>query len=703
MLKRIRAIRRPLVGGVVAALASVILAMAMPPQWREIAVAQAEDAIMRASMPFRTVPPIRPAIVVVEIDSASLQDIGPWPWPRETLARLVAAASASKPAVLALDMLLAESDPRSPLAELRRRGVTIDPGAMASLTRALPDGDLALAEALREVPGVLGLVLDTAKAGHAPVAPILTRGQPDVQPMWKGAGVIGPHDVLQRGISGLGIIALPGDADGNIRRLPLFVEAAGTPYPGLALEILRIWQDASAFLVQGPPTEILIGDFQVRLPSSAMLRLVPDFAGGDAISHLKASAVLSGSARIAPGSIVLIGGSAPELGGLRAIQSDALIPTVTVQARAVAQLLAGITPLQPAFADIILAGLLLMACTLAIWAARAVGPVPGILLLGACLGVLIGASMAAFVAGNWLLAPLLPAVAATAAFVGASVTTYVEARRREARIRHRFEQHLAPQVVSMIVANPGLIKLRGEKREITALFTDVEGFTPMTERAEPEKLIRVLDEYFEGLAGIVVRHGGMVDKIVGDAVHAMFNAPLDQPDHATKAFMAAREIALWSAEFRSRALPGEIGFGRTRIGVETGIAIVGDVGIRSKLDYTAHGIVVNSAARLEAANKLFGSTICLGPVIASRVPPDALRPLGEIQLRGFSNVVRVFEPWPDTAPPEWRRRYVDAVAKAKADSGSARALFKALADELPGDMVCRQQAGDHPISEIRQP
>lgn len=703
MLKRTRAIRHPLVGGVAAALASVILAMTMPPQWREIAVAQAEDAVMRASMPFRTVPPVRPAIIVIEIDSISLQEVGAWPWPRETLARLVAAASVAKPTVLALDMLLAESDPRSPLAELKRRGAIIDPDAMASLTQALPDGDTALADALRETSGVLGLVLDATRAGQAPVAPILTRGQPNVQPMWKGAGVIGPHGPLQRGASGLGIIALPGDPDGNIRRLPFFVEAAGALYPGLALEIFRVWQDASAFLVQGPPTEILIGDFQLRFPSTAMLRLVPDFANGDAISHMKASEVLSGSARLAPGSIVLIGGSAPELGGLRAIQSDALIPTVTIQARAVAQLLAGIIPLQPAFADAILAILTLIVCSLAIWAARVVGPVLGILILGACLTALIGASMAAFVVFNWLLAPLMPAVAAIAAFVGGSVTTYVEARRREARIRHRFEQHLAPQVVSMIVANPGLIKLRGEKREITALFTDVEDFTSMTERAEPEKLIQALDEYFEGLAGIVVRHGGMVDKIVGDAVHAMFNAPLDQPDHVMQAFMAAREIAFWSAEFRARALPGEIGFGRTRIGLETGIAIVGDVGIRSKLDYTAHGIVVNSAARLEAANKLFGSTICLGPVIASRVPGDALRPLGEIQLRGFSSVVRVFEPWPDAAPDDWRRRYIDAIARVKTDPESATVLFKALADELPGDAVCRQQAGVHAISEVRQP
>ncbi len=691
--------RRPLIGGLAAAIVSVALSMLAPQPWREIAGALAEDAILRAAMPFRASPPVAPPIVVVEIDSASLRQIGAWPWPRETLARLVAAVSAAKPAVLALDMLLADPDPRSPVAELRRRGAMIEPEVMAGILRALPDGDVALGEALKAVPSVLGLVLDPAQAGNAPVAPILLRGQPPMQPAWQGAGVIGPPDPLQRAVGGLGIIALPGDADGIIRRLPLFVEAAATPYPGFALEVLRVWQDASAFLVQGSPAEILSGDFRVKLPSNAMLRLVPDFADGATIRHLRASDVLAGSAGIAPGSIVLIGGSAPELGGLRATQSDTLVPTVTVQARAIAQLLAGIVPLVPPFAEAILAVVLIIAIGFALWAALAFGPVPGILLLGGALAALVGASVAAFTAFHWLLAPLLPAIGVTFAFVGASVTAYVEARRREARIRQRFEQHLAPQVVSMIVANPGLIKLRGEKREITALFTDVEGFTPMTERAEPEKLVQVLDEYFEGLAGIIIRHGGMVDKIVGDAVHALFNAPLDQLDHAAKACLAAGDIARWSAEFRARALPQAIGFGRTRIGVETGIAIVGDVGIRSKLDYTAHGAVMNTAARLEAANKLFGSTICLGPEISSRLPADALRPLGEIQLRGFSTAARVFEPWPEAASPAWRRRYLDAVAVAGAEPERARAMFRGLVAERPDDAVCARRAEDPDVVE----
>lgn len=696
--KRRFATRLPLLAGALAAAVTIMLAALLPQAWREIAVAQAEDAMMRVAALFHAEPAPKPDVVVVDIDQATLQQIGAWPWPRERLAGLVARITAAKPAALALDMLLADADPRSPVAELKRRGVILEPDTLAALTRAAPDGDAMLAGVLAEVPGILGLVLDPGQAGHAPAAQVLLRGAGALRPLWRGAGVIGPHRPLMQAASGLGIIALPGDADGVIRRLPLFITAGGAPYPGLALEILRVWQDASAFVVQGPPAAFLVGDRQLALPEDALLRLVPGRFDGPAIRHVSARDILSGTSTIPPDALVLIGGSAPALGGLRIAQDDALVPAVTIQARALAQVLAGIVPRAPPQAGAMQAGLLLLAPGLAIWAALALGPVHGLLALVGGLAGLLLASAGLFLGGHWLLAPLLPAVAAVAAFGGTSIVSFVETRRREARIRLRFEQHLAPQVVSMIVADPGLLKLRGEKREITALFTDVEDFTAMTERAEPEALVSVLDDYFEGMAEILVRHGGMIDKIVGDAIHAFFNAPLDLADHPAKAVACAVDMARWSDAFRKRPAARAIGFGRTRIGIETGPAVIGDVGIRSKLDYTAHGAVVNSAARLEAANKIFASTICLGPRISGQLPPEALRPLGEVQLRGFSTASRVFEPWPEAAPAAWRQRYLDATALAERDPPAAATLFEELAEQSAGDDVCRRRA-----DRLRQP
>jgi len=227
----------------------------------------------------------------------------------------------------------------------------------------------------------------------------------------------------------------------------------------------------------------------------------------------------------------------------------------------------------------------------------------------------------------------------TAAFVVATMISFVATRRREAFVRSRFEQHLAPAVVRRILERPGMLKLSGERREVTALFTDVEGFTAMTHHVDPAILVNALDNYFEGMATIIITHGGMIDKIVGDAVHALFNAPNDLKDHPQKAVECAIALCSWSEAFRHRPEVAMIGFGRTRIGIETGPAIVGDVGIRAKLDYTAHGDAVNLAARLEAANKKLGSSICIGPVAASRCDQSLLRPLGKIIVRGRDDVI----------------------------------------------------------------
>ena len=209
----------------------------------------------------------------------------------------------------------------------------------------------------------------------------------------------------------------------------------------------------------------------------------------------------------------------------------------------------------------------------------------------------------------------------------------------------------------------------------------------MTHRADPEQLLAVLDQYFEGCAEIIFEHGGMIDKIVGDAIHALFNAPLDLPDHPKRAVACAVALRRWSATFRQAALPAASGFGRTRIGIETGQAIVGDVGLRAKLDYTAHGDAVNAAARLEAANKELGSSICVGPEAVSYCAAEEFRPLGEILLRGREELHAVYEPWPEAAPEEWRKRYLAAFDFMKQEPARAACLFETLAREQPDDPV----------------
>jgi len=392
------------------------------------------------------------------------------------------------------------------------------------------------------------------------------------------------------------------------------------------------------------------------------------------------------------GAAVVVGGSAPELGGLRKTPTDPLTPDTQIQADAVEQILAGRAPREFTNAAIVgLSAINILGLVMLIAGAE-LPPFAGALILGVVLALFWGVAVSLATFADRLLDPLTPSFAAIGVFAVAATWTYAITHRREALVRRRFEQHLAPAVVRQIIDKPGLVKLGGERRQVTALFTDIESFTSMTHRAGPEQLVAVLDQYFEGCAAIIIEHGGMIDKIVGDAVHALFNAPVDLPDHPRRAVACATALRHWSAAFRQTALPASLGFGRTRIGIETGDAIVGDVGIRAKLDYTAHGDAVNAAARLEAANKELGSTICIGPVAASLCDAAALRPLGTITLRGREESQAVFEPWPEGAKDIWREKYLAAFGLIRQDPAQAADRFAQLAAELPGDPVSKQFA-----------
>jgi adenylate cyclase len=624
-----------------------------PAPWREAIHQRIVDTLFIAAASLHPSTAGEQKLVVVLIDERSLSAYGAWPWPRSRIAELVEALSRAGAAAVAIDVLFEGSDTKSPAALARRLGTEIDRPDIVAWAKDLPDGDDRLATAIATVPVALGYALDPI--GTEPVAgvPFLTRGEVDLPEVWRAPGAIAPPATLTRNAQGLGALALPGDADGAVRRVPLLVGVNGQLRPGFALEVVRLFERASAYLLDGATGTLHVGDIDVRLPPDGMLRLIPDGAVTAAGTAISAADLLMGEP-VAPQlahAIVLIGGSAPELGGLRSASGDPLTPSVMLQATAVNQLLRGRVPLSLSLSlslphtTALSATLALIATVVGLLSASLPRPARGALAVCGFALLVAAASLAAAIADR-IVNPMLPIILAMASFAASSLVRAAQTHMREARLRQRFAQHLAPAVVELIAASPSILKLHGERRQITALFTDVEDFTGMTRRAEPEALVALLDEYFEGVAQIVIDHGGMIGKLVGDGVHALFNAPLELEDHPVKAVHCAIAIHTWSEAFRKTPNAQRLGFGRTRIGVETGDTIVGDVGIRTKLDYTAYGEAINAAARLEGANKQLGTAICIGPETASRCPPHLLHPSGTIQLRGFAEPMRTYTPAP---------------------------------------------------------
>jgi adenylate cyclase len=581
-----------------------------------------------------------PEIAIVDIDRDTLARVGPWPWPRARLAELVGAVGSGKPAVMAIDILLDGEDRFSARAILRQ--------APAALSAAWPDGDRLLAVALTAAPAVLGFGLDSTAAAQdllAPATPVLTSDAISVPDIWQANGRVTPAAELATAAQGLGALVAAADPDGPIRRVPLLVLVGDTLQPGLAIEAMRVAEGATAVLIDAGG-KLHAGTFGAPLGPDASLRLVQR-APSTWASHTHAAWRIMDDPKAAQsltGRIVVIGSSAPEVGGLRVTPASPATPSVQIQAEALSALLHGDVPYRPAWLGPCEVGCAVLLGVLGLALAGRLRPLwAAAMMLVACLVWSVGA-IAAVPSLGLLVDPAGPPLVAVLAFAIAALTRFARDELNARRLRTSFEQHLAPDVVRQIVADPTALRLQGELREITALFTDIEGFTSMTENAEPTDLVALVDTYFDAAATIVTEHGGMVGKFVGDAVVAIFNAPVVLEDHPRRALECALALLAASEQIRASPLGRQLHLGRTRIGLETGTAIVGDVGGSRKLDYTAYGNAMNTAARLEAANKELGSSICIGPGTAARLGAAALHEIGTVTLRGQSQSVRVFTP-----------------------------------------------------------
>jgi adenylate cyclase len=681
MRELLRMQRIPLAAGALACVAVLAAELLSSKDRREGLRELAFDLVLAADYRLRPSTDSRqgPHVIVVDIDRRSLDRVGPWPWPRATVAALVEAIAAAKPAVVGIDILFAE-DARCSATSAREPRSLATACETTGLARSA-EGDRLLARAGHQVPLVFGFLLDPQGSSPVPQVPLLMSGSPSLDELWSSTGAVVPPSVLTEIASGIGVLSLPANSDGVVRHVPLLVGVGGYVKPGFALESIRVSRNASSYLLQSAPPSLATADLKIPITSDGFLRLVPASPERRMARTISATDVLERRADTAAiaDAIVLIGGSAPELGGLRGTATDPLTPSVQIQADAIEQIGAGRFPRQIGGGRGTQLLLAVVLGAMALAASAMLPPILGALAVIAAIMLTWAGAIAGSVLTDRLVDPLTPSFAAAAVFVFALVTSFAVTHRREVLVRRRFEQHLAPAVVQRIIEQPWLLKLSGESREVTALFTDVEGFTAMTHRAGPEELVAALDSYFEGVAAIIVEHGGMIDKIVGDAVHALFNAPLDLEDHPRRAVECAIAIRSWAETFRALPAPAAIEFGRTRIGIETGQAIVGDVGLRSKLDYTAHGDAVNAAARLEAANKELGSAICVGPGTAGRCDASLFRPLGTIVVRGRDEPLTVFEPWPIDTPPEWRERYLAAFGAIAHDPQGAAASFEQLA------------------------
>ena len=266
-----------------------------------------------------------------------------------------------------------------------------------------------------------------------------------------------------------------------------------------------------------------------------------------------------------------------------------------------------------------------------------------------------------------------------------------EVRRRKSlaeRAHASLARYFSPNLAERLAGDASGLELGGHRRDVASLFTDIAGFTSLVESLDPTLLAEILNGYLAEMTDVVFAHEGTVAKIVGDALHVLFNAPGDQPDHAARAVACAVDLDQAAEGFRTRWHERGIAFGMTRIGVHTGPAIVGNFGGGRYFDYTAYGDTINTSARLENANKAFGTRICVSETAVTRYGAFRGRPLGDLMLRGKQEALRAFEPLTEAAYDDAAlSQYQKAFAKLEAGEVGALAAFAALVGLRPDDGV----------------
>ena len=606
-----RELRSGLIGSLAALLIPLLFWLA-PTTFRD-AVEQPAIDIIAGLWPA----PATEAVVVVDIDGASLAEFEGRSFSRGHLAALIEEITDLGAAAIAIDFVLqAPCDMNDP--------------EMARLVRAIAATTVSA-----------GFLL-SGEATEAPPVRSLVAVDTDIQlpRIWRAFGADTSCQPVVDAASGLSTISLAGDFDARVRSAPTVITVGNRPYPSLAVDAVRLFQQAGAvFLVSDPPA-LQVGAVRARLDRSGDVNLRFSSARQQADRTISARDILAKTvdADRVSDRIVFLGSSAAELGGLRPVPGDPIKPSVQIQADLATNLLLASNPVAPEWAA---AFSLIAACLLGAalaFAAAGLRPVTATLIASATLIAWLAFCAVFYHAMQLIFDPVLPVLTMLAGSLASGAVQFSATRRGEALIRQRFEQRLPAEVVSRLVAEPDLLKLQGEQRMATSIFTDVEGFTTTTERIGPVALIELLDRYFEGVTAIVIAHGGMVDRTIGDGMHALFNAPVELERHAEAALACAVDIEAFSETFRSSGPAAEADFGRTRIGIETGTVVLGDVGGGGKVDYAAFGSSVNIAARLQEANKRFGTTILVGPGAHAQIGRTTLRDLGAIELRGIGSM-----------------------------------------------------------------
>lgn len=526
-------------------------------------------------------------VKIIDIDDESLARFGQWPWPRTVVANLVERLTQAGAAVIAFDIVFAERDRSSPDEAFKAWPQTAEVMALRDRMAALPSHDKILASTIAQAPVVTGFVLtdDEGTRLPEPKSTFAIAGddpRPFI-PAYKGAVV--NLSEFEAAASGNGAFNSIADADLVVRRVPLVFRIGDTLYPSLAAEALRVAQGAKTYIIKssgasgmqafGAQTGIeAIGIGEARVGTDEYGRIPLHYAPSVRARYIPAWQVLEDSfdpARVA-GQILFVGTSAAGLKDLRATPLQRAVAGVEIHVQAIEQILTGTSLERPGFAiGVELFYTVALSLTLIVLLPL-VGALWGSTIGGVTIIAAVAGSWHAFDAYGWLIDPLVPSLAVIFVFLTDTIINYLGSEVQRRQVRSAFSRYLSPVVVERLAEHPDQLKLGGDLREMTIMFSDIRGFTTISEqfKDDPQGLTRLINRTLTPMTDAVLEQAGTIDKYIGDCLMAFWNAPLDDEQHASHACRAALDMMAaierlnqaLAAEDQHPSRPGRQGIGR---------------------------------------------------------------------------------------------------------------------------------------------
>jgi adenylate cyclase len=588
-------------------------------------------------------------VTIVDIDEKSLADprLGQWPWPRTRIADMVTSLTKLGAVVIAFDAVFSEPDRLNPdiAADTFRN---LDEATREKL-RALPSNDQIFADAIKQSRVVLGEsggpdvhTLDK----DLPVTGLAMLGEEPQPFMYKFPGLLRNVEVLEHAAAGRGLFTIRPERDGIVRRVPMIMMAQGVVMPSLTFEMLRVASGSSTILIKADKAGMQsVGVRGFNIPTDANGQLWVHYARRDPSIYVSAVDVMDH--RVPPerigGKLVLIGTSSIGLNDIKTTPVSPAMPGVEIHAQVLESALSGAVVWQPnygialEFFGAIILGLLVITF------APSFGPVTLVLVGGLLASVLAGTAWFFYSQHKLLIDFTYPLMSTTAIYLTLIFASFVREQSQRRQIRSAFGQYLSPALVEQLAQSPEKLVLGGEEREITIMFTDMRGFTSISEsyKNNPQGLTALMNRFLTPLTNAILNRKGTIDKYMGDAIMAFWNAPLDDRDHPINACEAALDM-LDRCDALNEAREAEAKEGghpyiplNIGVGLNTGNCVVGNMGSDVRFDYSAYGDSVNLASRLEGQSKEYGFPIIVGSKTAMAVKEKfAILELDFIMVKG---------------------------------------------------------------------